>query len=222
MSDGANCIVTWVDAGTPDHHILVAHFSTDGDRFFFNGPAIPIAPEKLLVLDGQGEEISNSTNTDIASSTSDLAAAYVDGRFWIAFKSASEGWEGTVNVVQTKYRDLDRWREQLVFSEDLTVDGPGFVFDPYGELTEMGLTSTTLYRSFVFLWMQLAPASTSSSDSMGRPSEEMFGRTKTPLGPDRYRRAAWCGRGTGPNRHQSSADGDRSLRSAPLRARPGG
>jgi hypothetical protein len=137
-----NCIVAWVDSGTPDHHVLVSHFVSDGKTVDL-GAAYLLRPEVLRVVDGDGKE-SEVKEPGVVTSASDLSAAYVNGRFVIALKGSDHGHEGTVQVVSTAIGQIDRWEEWTVFADDHTIDAPSLRFDPLDGQAELGLLWTSL------------------------------------------------------------------------------
>ena len=110
-----NCMIAWVDEGTPDGHVLVSYFTMSG-----------FSPEfsDATVLEIGGAPLSAATHLD---------AGYFDGRFWLTTKGARDEAEaGQVVFASTSHDNLDNWITYEVTSS-VPVDAPHWIYDPLDE-----------------------------------------------------------------------------------------
>lgn len=106
-----NCLLAWVDSGTPDGRVLYTHFSVDGPTVSLHGAAQVLG----------------------VTSRSDLSAAYVDGRFWLGYKSSAAGEHDRPALVSTYPRDLDRWGDVRRSYPNRAAEAPTWLYDPTNE-----------------------------------------------------------------------------------------
>ncbi len=139
IADGmSNCILSWVDSGTPDGHILSISFYIDGDEVIFDSVAQVVEP--YYRYDNENGERS-AIRFEVAplQSQSDLSMSYADGRFWLAYKSAEQGTEGAVGIAWSAYRNLDSWQYQETLLDEITAEAPGWIYDPREDQREQAL-----------------------------------------------------------------------------------
>ena len=142
VEDGvSNCLLAWVDSGTPDGHILYTYFSVSGDELYWSDEIKVLRPYINYDRDRDADFTGWSYNEDDAplQSQSDLSAIYSDGRFFLSFKNSDGDHAGAVSMVETSYRDLDFWFIKTVWTETNTIEAPTFVHDPTDENREWSL-----------------------------------------------------------------------------------
>ncbi|MDG1479082.1 MAG: hypothetical protein P8R54_05790 [Myxococcota bacterium] len=141
QNDGvSNCLLAWVDNGTPDGHILYTYFSVDGDDIYWGDEIDVLRPYMDIYRDRDASRTSGYFRDDVpAQSQSDLSAIYSDGRFFIAFKNSGEEYTESVSMVETYYQNPDRWYIQTTWTETTTIEAPTFVHDPTDENREWSL-----------------------------------------------------------------------------------
>jgi len=144
LPHSGNCLIAWVDAGTPDNHILYTYFRLGlGNSIQWRGGVSRlIAP--VTTFDADGDKVSTGTRGRKAQSASDLTAVFNDGRFYIAYKSSMEGYENHPVVARTAFEDLDYWEVQHAFIDDETVEAPTLIADPRDEDREATLVWNVL------------------------------------------------------------------------------
>ena len=145
VADGmSNCILSWVDSGTPDGHILSISFYIDGDEVVFDSLAQRVEPYYRYDNE-EGERSALRYEVAPLQSQSDLSMSYADGRFWLAYKSAEQGTEGAVGIAWSAYRNLDTWQYQETLIDEITAEAPGWLYDPREDQREQVLFWSSTY-----------------------------------------------------------------------------
>lgn len=129
LPNGANCMIAWSDSGTPDGQVLFTFFEVDAadqkSVSFISGTIALVTYEV------------NSVAVPVRS-VSDLSLAYFDGRFWLAYKSATTGAEaGAPSYVSTDTADASDWSgPRNSFTNHVAADPPTWLYDPHDSTQE--------------------------------------------------------------------------------------